>query len=737
MLILSIVITILAISSILYFNFENITLNNVYSNTLNSLEQTSKDAEIMAQTGITLISQIYNDLTISKLLYYNEPDVFEIQPAMTQLQSYSQVMQFIDSIYVYNDQINIMYVASSSEGLNRNFIQSKDTFDDKDILSIIKNYSKYKPFFPIPRKMVIQSSERSEMNCYTFLGYNWLDAGDSLRSAVVVNMSDKWLQNVISSDGENGRLPGDTFVIDPKGFVISSSSSIPMLTNLSDKAYIHTILGSNSNGYLIDNINGVKTFIAYTVSDSLGWRYIRIIPYISITKDIETMKMKTVFLSLGILVLGLLFSWIASKILYKPIEHISENLDLLEKEYRNSFYTLKQDFLRKLVLDNTELEEGDILGKFQKFRIYLGSSGTYYIAVIKIDRFSDFLNSNSQYDRNLYKFAIMNIATEICSRNFKTEAVDMNDDSLVLMLNDGVSLELFDEAALRKLIEDIQAAVLRHLELSLTITISPRVNSIARFNNLYNQTAEASLHRLFYGYGSIIFTEKIMSNEDKEYIYPTDLEKSMQDALMKGKPEEAKQLYLDIINHSEEFPISVLNSTISRLVFTVNTTLNTIQKNYSISSDPTTAILSFQLRRIETIEEINLKFFEAIDDVLSWINEKKNLKHENLINKINDVIKSAYMDPSLSIESIADTLSMSSSYIGRLYKQYTFNSILEKIIEVRMDKARELLLQTEFPIVKIAEIAEMTGFTDDTYFYKIFKKENGVTPTDYRKNNLT
>jgi len=57
-------------------------------------------------------------------------------------------------------------------------------------------------------------------------------------------------------------------------------------------------------------------------------------------------------------------------------------------------------------------------------------------------------------------------------------------------------------------------------------------------------------------------------------------------------------------------------------------------------------------------------------------------------------------------------------------------SLTDVIAEVRMNKAKELLLHSDLPI---ADIAERTGFTNSSYFYRTFKRCNGVTPNEYRR----
>ncbi|WP_445671395.1 helix-turn-helix transcriptional regulator [Paenibacillus sp. FSL K6-3166] len=93
-------------------------------------------------------------------------------------------------------------------------------------------------------------------------------------------------------------------------------------------------------------------------------------------------------------------------------------------------------------------------------------------------------------------------------------------------------------------------------------------------------------------------------------------------------------------------------------------------------------------------------------------------------------MRSERSNSNLCINSIADELSMSPIYLSRLYKLLTTNALSDKINELRLDKAKELLKTSEYTIV---DIAEKTGFTSSSYFYRLFKNSTGITPSDYRK----
>lgn len=83
----------------------------------------------------------------------------------------------------------------------------------------------------------------------------------------------------------------------------------------------------------------------------------------------------------------------------------------------------------------------------------------------------------------------------------------------------------------------------------------------------------------------------------------------------------------------------------------------------------------------------------------------------------------------LSLEILAKEVNLSPVYLGTLFKNSSGITITEYITGIRMDKAKELLKNTT---QNINEIAEQVGFSDAKYFAKLFKKEIGVKPTEYR-----
>ena len=84
----------------------------------------------------------------------------------------------------------------------------------------------------------------------------------------------------------------------------------------------------------------------------------------------------------------------------------------------------------------------------------------------------------------------------------------------------------------------------------------------------------------------------------------------------------------------------------------------------------------------------------------------------------------------IKVENMAKAVHMSPSYFSRLFKEATTYSPYEYLLNLRLEKAKELLLKTDLPI---SEIAYQTGFNSDANFIYFFKKEMGISPLKFRK----
>lgn len=87
----------------------------------------------------------------------------------------------------------------------------------------------------------------------------------------------------------------------------------------------------------------------------------------------------------------------------------------------------------------------------------------------------------------------------------------------------------------------------------------------------------------------------------------------------------------------------------------------------------------------------------------------------------------------ISLNILAEEFHLSAQYISQLFKNEIGVNFLAYLTNIRMEQAKKLLLSTDHAV---AEIAEKSGYGDYRVFTKAFKKAEGVTPSQYRRNFL-
>jgi LacI family transcriptional regulator len=85
----------------------------------------------------------------------------------------------------------------------------------------------------------------------------------------------------------------------------------------------------------------------------------------------------------------------------------------------------------------------------------------------------------------------------------------------------------------------------------------------------------------------------------------------------------------------------------------------------------------------------------------------------------------------IGVEDVLEHVLVSRSALQQLFRRYLDKTIHDAIIDVRLQRAKQLLSETELPL---AAIAQRTGFAYDTYLSIVFKRETGRTPSDYRRD---
>ncbi|MBB6730884.1 helix-turn-helix domain-containing protein [Cohnella zeiphila] len=119
----------------------------------------------------------------------------------------------------------------------------------------------------------------------------------------------------------------------------------------------------------------------------------------------------------------------------------------------------------------------------------------------------------------------------------------------------------------------------------------------------------------------------------------------------------------------------------------------------------------------------------AADELTTDEGIPKGYPHADLVREAMRTIRQRYREPIVH-EELAAQSGLSPKYFGKLFKGAIGRTITEYLLDIRMERAKELLAATASPL---KEIAASVGIDDVYYFSKLFKRIEGMPPGQYRK----
>lgn len=103
---------------------------------------------------------------------------------------------------------------------------------------------------------------------------------------------------------------------------------------------------------------------------------------------------------------------------------------------------------------------------------------------------------------------------------------------------------------------------------------------------------------------------------------------------------------------------------------------------------------------------------------------------DRVIRDVLNILQNEYMEI-LSVDDIAERVFLSTSYLSYIFKKYTGQTIMKYLTDLKLEKAREILVSGN---MKITDVATAVGYRDISYFCSQFKGKFGMTPTQFRNN---
>ena len=225
-----------------------------------------------------------------------------------------------------------------------------------------------------------------------------------------------------------------------------------------------------------------------------------------------------------------------------------------------------------------------------------------------------------------------------------------------------------------------------------------------------------------------IFNAGITQDIDQRY----KLENAVLDCIRFGTPERLQNLGKYTLHHSD-----MLNSVdqlrnIKNLSLSGNTLFRKAAEQGGVAPfllDKTSRNFAMQIERTYSIQELENLQSEMIATYCKLVQQEKSNGYTTPVRNVINYIQQHLNSP-LSLDILAKQIDRNPKYLSTTFKQEVGIGINEFINSERIHQSLPLLRNTDYAI---SHIAMLVGFNDANYFTKVFTKEMGCTPTQYRK----
>lgn len=281
-------------------------------------------------------------------------------------------------------------------------------------------------------------------------------------------------------------------------------------------------------------------------------------------------------------------------------------------------------------------------------------------------------------------------------------------------------------ACLNKLIIDINSE--NNVELTIG-TSRITLNIFTDAKQAYEEALTSLERKFFYGLGKVIVYSE--ANDRHKSFNLQDKEEELSAAIRKSDIETISLIInglfqdIDTLIHIE--PEQIKEELVRVTLNQSKVIKHLVAKPYY---DQFISTLRLKLMRCKDYRELRHDAKNILFEIVDLLHTRED-NNSLIIQQCQKYIETHYHED-ISLDFLAQRFHFNASYFSNLFKSHAGISLSEYLVKVRMKKAHELLVATDY---KISEIALKVGYKDAAYFIRMFKREMGLSPNKFRQVN--
>jgi AraC-like DNA-binding protein len=575
--------------------------------------------------------------------------------------------------------------------------------------------------------------------------------------AFVLHLSETALAETMNhfvTDGQGTALlmrPSGDWVVEPDERKLSFQDKV--------RAQILERVGQDAASFQIKWQGGTYVVSSGQVA-ATGWIFATASPLTELTKPVVL----TSKLILGAGILGILASlilaWYASNRLYRPIKrlvsvfqanrhdvdanvkhemefieeswaYLTEESQTLQHKLTESLPLLRESFLLQLVQGHLyALRESELKMRMQQLG-WQAEDRIFSLLFIRLSGLGGESGRFQENDTQLITFAAANIIEEISGGlacpSYTVNFQDLSVGLLSFYPKEQARQDIRNE--LFALSKELMAMLHKVLGMNVTVIVGKLVHQASGIPGILEGARGAARFRDPQEDKQIIDMEEVTSAQLPQTFYPFSEEKELLQVMRLGMEDESYSrldAFLESLAHKADREMMIQQSIFQLVASMRHMFIETGFLQHPVFTEANLLEELLMQRESSVLKKwVKLKI---IAPYLEEFHTQQNGRAKQLIGHVIALLNEQYMKD-LSLDECAQIFATNPFSLSRSFKQITGINYVDYIAKLRIDKAKELLSTT---YLKVSDIAERVGY-QHSYFNKIFKGSEGMTPTQYRE----
>jgi len=563
------------------------------------------------------------------------------------------------------------------------------------------------------------------------------------RGVLVVNLRESQIGEYLRSSepGKHGYM-----LMESDGTIISNTDPTLFLADGGKQPYMQQVLSSGSKeGYAFHEVDGERLIYTWSRSEQFKWWNVNVYSMDELMTKTNGLQRNIIVLTIVIIAAGTVLTVFLATWLSKPVRQLvravrahSKNLVVTNKNelvFLSAAFRRMQDDaeglykqLREREQDTRSLAVHNLLrGEVTPQIAELFPEPYSVAAVVAIDRYRKYVRKTSRETRSYHRYWLISKCESLFPEGVHARCIYQSDGCFIVVINYGQEERESDLAGIHQALIAIRDEAAELLGHTVTLGVSSQTEAIATVQDRVVEAMEVIKHRMIAGSGGITYWKR-EAEQGKKYIYPANSERRILNFLDAGDLDSIRK-ELDVV--SEEIRSAEYIS-YDNIMFIYNQLIGVTIKHLRENNISTARIFSGRgnvysaITAIDTLDELEEYLDGFFGEIVQYL--ARNQGEASYGERIVRYLEEHYREE-IVFEDMAKEIGISYSYMRKLVFELTGKSLIDYTNELRIEKAKQLLLESN---MSISQIATEVGYYNVQSFNRFFRKFEGMPPSSYK-----